>query len=98
MALAQTTFRVWDGRVVTIANHLLYSKDLVNIRRAGPMMEATFIQGASSALVTSALVTSALVTSALVTSALVTSGVGCGVWGDGWSLCGMALTSQICET
>ncbi|EDQ87134.1 uncharacterized protein MONBRDRAFT_38083 [Monosiga brevicollis MX1] len=44
MSLSQTVFRVWDGRVVTIANHSLYPKELTNIRRAGPMTEATFIQ------------------------------------------------------
>eukprot|EP00045_Choanoeca_perplexa_P017525 m.256229 g.256229 ORF g.256229 m.256229 type:complete len:359 (-) comp17561_c0_seq12:104-1180(-) len=43
MTLTQTTFRVWDGRVLTIANHLLYGMNMVNIRRAGPMMEALFL-------------------------------------------------------
>jgi hypothetical protein len=45
MTLTQTTFRVWDGRVLTIANHLLYGMDMVNIRRAGPMMDPLFLQG-----------------------------------------------------
>ena len=45
MTLSQTTFRVWDGRILTIANHLLYGMELVNIRRAGPMAELLAIQG-----------------------------------------------------
>ena len=45
MTLAQTTFRIRDGRVLTIANHLLYGMDMVNIRRSGPMADALFLLG-----------------------------------------------------
>jgi hypothetical protein len=43
MRLTRTVFRIWDGRIVTIANYRLYNMDIVNIRRSGPLMEATFI-------------------------------------------------------
>eukprot|EP00039_Didymoeca_costata_P024742 m.11311 g.11311 ORF g.11311 m.11311 type:complete len:716 (+) comp4418_c0_seq2:292-2439(+) len=39
MELLTTTFRMWNGYVVTIPNHVLYQRTIFSIGRAGPMSD-----------------------------------------------------------